>query len=69
MQRYFAKERHIETFRFLTCAAMAENIVACASIRRDEIAHILDNAQKRHINLAEHGQSLACIDQRQILRR
>ncbi|MNT31392.1 hypothetical protein D3C72_1672250 [compost metagenome] len=48
---------------------MAENIITSAGIGRDEIAHILDDAEQRHLHLAEHGDALARIDQRQILRR
>src|SRR3546814_5332582 len=48
---------------------MAENIVAGTGIRRQEIAHILDDAEERHLDLAEHGDRLAGVDQGEILRR
>ena len=38
-------------------------------MRADEGAHILDDAEHRHVHLAEHVEPLARVDQREVLRR
>ena len=49
-------------------AAMAEDLVALAALGADEIAHVLHDADHRHIHLAEHVEPFAGIDQGQVLR-
>lgn len=68
-ERHFAEERHANPLSLCLGTAMAENIITRAGIRCDEVAHILDDAEQRHFHLAEHGDALARVDQRQILRR
>ena len=43
--------------------------VRLAAVRADEVAHVLDDAEHRHVDLAEHRQPLAGVDQRHVLRR
>ena len=48
---------------------MAEDLAALAAIGAEEIAHVLDDAEHRHVDLAEHVEALARVDQRDVLRR
>ena len=48
---------------------MAEDVRPGAALRTLKITHVLDNAENRHIDLLEHRQPAARIDQRKILRR
>ena len=50
-------------------AAVAEDVGALAALGADEIAHVLDDAEHRHVDLAEHVEALAGVDQREVLRR
>ena len=49
-------------------AAVTEDVGALPALGAHEIAHVLDDAEHRHIDLAEHVEALAGIDQRQVLR-
>src|SRR5260221_1104292 len=69
MQRYLAEERDAETFRLAPCATMTENIRPCAAVRAEEIAHVLDHTEYRHVHPFEHGHAAPSVDQRKILRR
>jgi hypothetical protein len=69
MERDLAQERHAELVGFLAGAAMAEDLRALAALGAEEVAHVLDDAEHRHRDLAEHAQSLAGIDQGDVLRR
>ena len=53
----------------LAAAAVAEDLFALAAVAADEVAHVLDDAEDRHVHLAEHRQALAGVDQRHVLRR
>src|SRR5262245_21258459 len=68
VDRHFAKKRHVEFRRPLLRTARAEDVVSLAAIRADEVAHVLDHAEHRNMNLAEHRDSLHGIEQRNILR-
>ena len=48
---------------------MAEDVVPLAALRTDEKAHVLNDSENGNVRSAEHIQSLARIDQRQVLRR
>ena len=50
-------------------AAVRENVGAAAAMRAEEIAHVLDDAEERHLDLLEHRDAAPRVDQRQILRR
>src|SRR5215831_5939370 len=54
VQRDFAKERHSQPLSLVPRAAMTENVRARATMRALEIAHVLDNAEHRHIDFLEH---------------
>ena len=47
---------------------MPEDVVARARIGGDEIAHVFDEAEQRHIGPPQHIDCLLGVDQRQILR-
>ena len=48
--------------------AMAENIAALAAFGAVEKAHILDDTEHRHVDLAKHVKALAGIQQGDVLR-
>src|SRR6202023_180264 len=45
-------------------AALLEDVGDLAAVRADERRHVLDDADHRHVDLLEHGQPLAGVDQR-----
>ena len=47
---------------------MAKNIMAGTTICAQEMAHIFNNAEQRHIHLAEHIEAFARINKGEILR-
>ncbi len=53
----------------LAGAAVAEDLAAPAAMRAQEIAHVLDDAEHRHVDLLEHVQPLARVDEGDVLRR
>ena len=70
IERHFAEERHAEFGGRIAGAAMLrENIRAAATMRAKKIAHVFDNAQNRHLDLLEHGDTAPRIDQSKVLRR
>ena len=56
-------------FCLMACAAVAENVRAGAALRTEEIAHVLHNAEHRHVHALEHGNAAPRINERQVLRR
>ena len=48
---------------------MTEDVGPLAAIRADEIAHVLDDAEHRHVDALEHGDAAPRVDQREVLRR
>ena len=54
MERHRAEERHADALRLVLGAAMAENVRALAAMRAEEIAHVLDDAEHRHVDALEH---------------
>src|SRR5439155_26642402 len=50
-------------------AAASKNIVTLLIARRNEVAHIFDQAKDGHVYFLEHGCRLARIDERDLLRR
>ena len=69
MQRHGPQIGHVLLFGLVLGTAMAENIGPLAAMRAQEIAHILDQPQNRHIHALEHGNAAPRINQSQILRR
>src|ERR1035437_4085243 len=68
VQRHFAEERHALALGFLTRTAMAKYIRTRAATRAQEIAHVFNDAEHRHVHALEHGDAAPCVNQRQILR-
>ena len=68
MQRHFAKEGYTKAFRLLPGPAVAENIGPRAATRAQEIAHVLDHTEHRHIHALKHRNPTPRIDQSKILR-
>src|SRR5262249_2350896 len=64
-----AEELGAELLGFPAGAAMAEDVAALAAMGAEEIAHVLDDAEHGHVDLAEHVEALARIEQRDVLRR
>ena len=69
VQRDFAKEWHAKALGLMTRPAVAEDIAAGATLRAQEIAHVLDNAEYWHVDPLEHRDGAARIDQCKVLRR
>ncbi len=59
VQRNFAEKRHPEPLGLMPRAAMTEDVRSRAAMRTLEIAHILDNAEHRHVDLLEHREARA----------
>ena len=69
VERHLAEEVAAELLGLAPRAAMAEDLAALAAMRAEEIAHVLDDAEHRHVDLAEHVEALARVEQRDVLRR
>src|ERR671919_803716 len=63
VERDLAQELDAVFFRRQPGAAVAEDLGPVAAARAQEVAHVLDDAQNRHIDLAEHVERLARIEQ------
>src|SRR6185436_4999183 len=50
-------------------AAVAEDLGALLAVAADEVAHVLDHAEQRDVELAEHADGLAHVGDRDALRR
>ena len=48
---------------------LAEDVLLVAAVRADVEAHVLDDAEHRHVDLLEHLEPLARVQQRDVLRR
>src|SRR5260221_2911736 len=68
VDRYLAEEGHAEHLGRPFPAAMTEDLLTLAAVLADEVAHVLDDAEERHVHLAEHGQALARVDKGDVLR-
>ena len=51
VERHFAEKWHAQPFGLFAGAAMAEDFRALAALWADEIAHVFDHAEDRHITL------------------
>ena len=69
MERQGAKEWHAKTLSLVTRPAMTEDVGAMPAFWAKEVAHVLDDAEHRHIHALEHVKPLARIDEREVLRR
>src|ERR1700739_169526 len=57
VEGHLAQERHAPPLRFAPRPTMAENIRARAAVGTLEVAHVLDDAEYRHVYLPEHGKA------------
>jgi len=69
VERDLAEEVAAHLLRRRARAAMVEDIGALAAMGAAEIAHILDDPEDRHVDLAEHVETLAGVEQGDVLRR
>ena len=53
---------HAQALGLALAAALAKDRVGLAVVRAEEEAHVLHQAEDRHIDLAEHGRGLARVD-------
>ena len=54
IDRNAAEERHAELGRHLLAAAVAEDVGLVLAVRADEVAHVLDDAERRDVQLLVH---------------
>ena len=69
VQRQGAEQIHAMLFGHPLTAARTENMFDVATLAADMDAHVFDDPEYRHLDLFEHLQSLACIQQCNVLRR
>ena len=69
VERDLAEKVHAKLLGGASRAAVAEDLGAAAAVRADEVAHVLDDAEHRHVHLAEHVERLARVEQRDVLGR
>src|SRR5215472_13180643 len=68
VERHLAEKLGAEPFGLMTGAAVTEDLAAAAAVRTQEIAHVLDDAEHRHVDLLEHVEPLAGVQERNVLR-
>src|SRR4051812_2227224 len=54
VERNFAQEGNVQLLGFLTGATAAKNVVTLAAFLADEATHVLDHAENRDVDGAEH---------------
>ena len=68
MQRDFCQQGHVQLGRFGGNAAMAKDMLFMATAGADMGRHVFNHAQDRHVQLVEHINAFARINQCHILR-
>src|SRR6266436_4220362 len=68
IERHFAQKLDAEPLGFVAGAAMRKDLAAAAAMRAQEIAHVLDDAEHRHVDLCEHVEPLAGVEKGDVLR-
>src|SRR6202012_5663039 len=68
-QRHLAEKLGAEPGGFAPGAAMREDFTTLAAMWTEEIAHILDDPENRHVDLLKHRKPAARVDERDVLRR
>src|ERR1700687_573542 len=63
VQRDLAQKRHAKPLGLVPWGAVTEDVRFGAAMRALEIAHVLDNAENRHIDLLEHREPPPRVDQ------
>src|SRR5688572_28338590 len=69
VERDLAEERDAPALRLGARAAVGEDLVPRVAARADEVRHVLDQAEHRHVELVEHGDRLDRVVERHLLRR
>src|SRR5205823_8000610 len=69
IDRDLAEKRDPELLGGAPPAAVLEDLVAVTARRALVVAHVLDDPEERHVDLLEHREPLARVDQRNLLRR
>ena len=69
VERHRAEERQLVAGGKVASTAGSEDVGALVAVRADESAHVLDDAEHRHVELAEHLDAAAHVGERHILRR
>jgi hypothetical protein len=69
LQWYLTQEWNSHFTRKARSAAGSEKIMPLVTSIAHKVAHVLDNAQHRHVQFAEQTDSFACIILRHLLRR
>src|SRR3984957_7701892 len=62
IERHFAEKRNAELFGFFPRPSVRKDVGPAAAMRTDEVAHILDNTEKRHFDLIEHRNAAPGVD-------
>ena len=69
VDRHLAEEQGAELLGQLLAAAAREDLVVVPARRADVVAHVLDDAEDRDLDLLEHRDRLDDVDERDLLRR
>ena len=69
VDRNAAEERHVHLGRQRLAAALAEDVALVAAGRADEVAHVLDQAERRNVQFLIHPDGAPRVGQRHRLRR
>ena len=64
-----AEERHAELLRHLLAAALPKMSDSWLQFGHDEVAHVLDDAERRDVELLVHRHRAAAVGERHLLRR
>src|SRR3546814_16849816 len=69
VERDLTEKLDAELGRLLARAAIAEDVALMAAFRTLEVTHVLDDAEHRHVDLAQHVEPLVGIEKGDVLRR
>src|SRR5690349_3497789 len=67
IERNLSQEGHAELLRRARSPAVLEDLLAVPALRADVVGHVLDDAEHRHVDLLEHREALARVDERHVL--
>jgi len=68
VERHLAEKLGAEPLGLQAGAAVAEDLAATSAMRAQEIAHVLDDPEHRHVDLLEHVEPLAGVEQGDVRR-
>ena len=69
VERQRAEQRHAVLLAQVAPAVLAEDSLLVTAVAADVQAHVLDDAEHRHVHLLEHLEPFAGIRERDVLRR